>query len=51
MEEAVSREFRDKVLKGLRISYQKLLKEKKRENSELAFAEDGKVKTVKAVDI
>lgn len=51
MYEEQSRELREKILKGLEISYQKLLRKKKQDNAKLAFLEDEQVKTVKAVDI
>lgn len=51
MYEEESRELREEILKGLEISYQKLLRKKKQDNAELAFLEDEQIKTVKAVDI
>jgi hypothetical protein len=51
MIEAETRELREEILKGLILSFEKLVSDKKKTNSELAFAEDEKVITVKAVDI
>ena len=51
MIEEESRELREEILKGFSLSFQKLVSEKKKSNSTLAFAEDDKVVTVKAVDI
>lgn len=51
MYEEESRELREEILKGLEISYQKLLRKKKQDNAELVFLEDEQIKTVKAVDI
>ena len=51
MYEEQSREMRDEILKGLNLSFQKLISEKKKSNSKLAFVEDDKVITVKAVEI
>ena len=51
MYEEESRELREEILKGLEISYQKLLRKKKQDNAELVFLEDKQIKTVKAVDI
>ena len=45
------RELREEILKGLNLSFQRLISEKKKTNSTLAFAEDERVVTVKAVDI
>lgn len=51
MIEAQSRELREDILKGLSLSFQKLISEKKKSNSTLAFAKDDKVIKVKAVEI
>ncbi len=51
MSERESRELRDNILDGLNASFQKLVKEKKKTNSELAFAKKGKLVKVKATDI
>jgi len=40
-------EFRDKVLKGLELSYQRLIEYKRRKNSELVIVKDGKIVKVK----
>ena len=43
MSELESRELRDNILDGLNATFQKLVKEKKRTNSELAFVQNGKL--------
>mgnify|MGYP006431066185 CR=1 FL=1 len=40
-------EFRDKVLKGLDLSYQRLLENKRKNNGELVIIKDGKIVKVK----
>jgi hypothetical protein len=44
-------EFSEKVRKGLELTFQKLLKEKKANNQTFVFYEDGKIVKIKAVDI
>ena len=51
MYEQESRELREDILKGLELSFERLVSEKKKSNSDLAFAEKGKVITVHAVEI
>ena len=51
MSELETRALRENILIGLNNTFQKLVLEKKRSNSELAFAEKGKVIKVKAVEI
>lgn len=51
MSELESRELRDNILTGLNASFQKLVQEKKKDNSELVFANKGKVIKVKATEI
>ncbi len=51
MSELESRELRDNILNGLNLTFQKLVKEKKKTNSELVFAKKGKVVKVKATEI
>ncbi|MBR5610190.1 MAG: hypothetical protein IKW65_01530 [Bacteroidales bacterium] len=51
MSELESRELRDNIVDGLNRSFQKLVQEKKREDSELAIADKGQVITVKATEI
>ena len=46
-----SRELRDNILDGLNATFQKLVKEKKQTNSELAFVQNGKLVKVKATNI
>ena len=40
-----------KILKGIKISFEKLVKEKARDDEELVFAENGKIVNIKAKDI
>jgi len=49
--ELQSRELRDDILKGLELSFQRLIIEKKKSNSKLAFVKKGKVLTIDAVKI
>ena len=51
MSELETRELRDEIIKGLDHSFEKLVAEKKKSNSELAFAEANQVVTVKAVEL
>lgn len=43
--------MRDEIIKGMDRSFEKLVAEKKKSNSELAFAEANQVVTVKAVEL
>jgi hypothetical protein len=43
--------LRDKILKGLQISFEKLVKEKAKNDEELVFEENGEIVKVKAKDI
>ena len=58
MSELESRELRDNILDGrdnildgLNATFQNLVKEKKKTNSELAFVQNGKLVKVKATNI
>lgn len=51
MNEQETKEIRDNIISGLDETFTKLINEKKRSNSELAFEEGGKVVKVKAVEI
>ncbi|HIT48954.1 MAG TPA: hypothetical protein IAC34_05620 [Candidatus Coprenecus stercoripullorum] len=51
MSELESRELRESILNGLNASFQKLVQEKKKANTCLAFAKKGKVVKVKATEI
>lgn len=44
-------EVRDKILKGVRIGIQNLIKERKKTNGELVLFKDGKVVHVKAKNL
>ena len=41
----------EKILKGIKISFEKLVKEKARDDEELVFGENGKIVKIKAKDI
>ena len=43
--------LREKIFKGLQISFEKLVKEKARNDEELIFEENGKIVRIKAKDI
>ncbi|MBR5250164.1 MAG: hypothetical protein IKV28_06230 [Bacteroidales bacterium] len=51
MSELETREIRDNILNGLNVAFQKLVQEKKKDDSELAFSEKGQVVKVKATEI
>jgi hypothetical protein len=51
MSELETKELRDNILNGLNISFQRLIQEKKKNNSELAFSNKGKIVKVKAVEL
>ena len=51
MSEQESRKFRDNLIEGLGISFQKLVEEKTRKGDPLAFAEKGEVVDVEAKDL
>jgi hypothetical protein len=52
MDKKEVKELREKILKGIALSYERLLEQKKREDGELIFADkDGKIITVKARDL
>jgi len=45
------KELREKILNGIELAYEKLLKEKQKENGELAFYENDKIIIVKVNDL
>lgn len=51
MSELETRELRETILLGLNITFQKLLQQKKKEDSVLAFADKGEVVNIKAAEI
>jgi hypothetical protein len=51
MSELETRELRESILEGLTLSFQRLVSEKKKNNSELAFADKSGVVKVRAVEI
>ncbi len=44
-------EIREKIKKGLELTFKKLLEEKRKNNGEFVFSEKGVIKIVRAVDI
>jgi len=51
MSELETRELRDNILNGLNLSFEKLIQEKKKSNSDLAFSDKGRLIKVKATEI
>ncbi|MCK9627286.1 MAG: hypothetical protein M0R37_01675 [Bacteroidales bacterium] len=51
MSELETKELRDSILNGLNISFQRLIQEKKKNNSELAFSNKGKIVKIKAAEL
>jgi hypothetical protein len=44
-------EIRSKILKGIELSFQRLLEKKSKENGDLVFSIDGKITHIKAKDM
>lgn len=44
-------ELEKKILEGIALAYQKLVEQKKKEDGELVFSQDGKIVVVKARDL
>jgi len=51
MSEIEARELRENIMHGLHQTFEKLIQEKKKTNSDLAFAKNGKLTRVKATEI
>ncbi|MDP3452148.1 MAG: hypothetical protein Q8R90_04260 [Bacteroidales bacterium] len=51
MSEIETKELRENILNGLNIALHRLIQEKKRNNSELAFSNRGKVVKVRASEL
>lgn len=51
MSELETRELRETILQGLNITFERLVQEKKQDNSELAFARKGQIVRIKADEI
>lgn len=45
------KELEKKILEGIALAYQKLVEQKKKEDGELVFSQDGKIVVVKARDL
>ncbi len=46
-----ARDLRAKILKGIKLSYSRLLVSKQKEDGELVFSQNGKIVTVKAKEL
>lgn len=44
-------DIRGSIINGLEISFQRLIQEKRKNNSELVFAQNGKIIKIKASDL
>ena len=44
-------ELREKILQGVSLAYQKLIKLKQRENAEVAISRNGKIIRIKATEL
>ncbi len=47
----VNQELKEKILKGLDLTFKKLLKSKRQTDGTFVFSEDGKIKKIKATDM
>ena len=45
------KELEKKILEGIALAYQKLVEQKKKDDEELVFSQDGKIVVVKARDL
>jgi hypothetical protein len=43
--------LRTKILKGIELSFLKLLEKKRKENGELVYCKDGQIIRIKAIDL
>ena len=51
MDKKEIKEIREKILKGIALAYDRLVEQKKKEDGELVFSQDGEIVTVKARDL
>ncbi len=51
MNETDIQELEDKILEGIALAYQKLVEQKKKEDGELVFSQNGEIIRVKARDL
>ena len=51
MSDAEIKEIREKILKGIALAYERLVEQKKKDDGELVFSENGKIVRVKARDL
>lgn len=51
MSEQEKRDMRDKILHGIALAFERLVEQKKREDGELVFSENGKIVRVRARDL
>ncbi len=47
----VNQELKEKILKGLDLTFKKLVKSKRQTDGTFVFSEDGKIKKIKATDM
>ena len=45
------KDFREKLIEGLELSFKKLVQQKIKEDAELVFSENGKIVRIKAKDL
>lgn len=50
MEKEINKELREKILKGIELSFERLLLIKIKEDSDFVFSKDGKIIRIKAKD-
>lgn len=51
MSEIEVQQLEEKILRGIELAYQRLVEQKKREDGELVFSQEGKIVVVKARDL
>ena len=51
MDKKKIKDIREKILKGISVAFDRLVEQKKKEDGELVFSQDGKIVTVKARDL
>jgi hypothetical protein len=44
-------ELREKILKGIELSFEKLIQTKQKSNGELVYSKDGRIVFIKATDL
>ncbi|MDR2886042.1 MAG: hypothetical protein LBU95_04600 [Rikenellaceae bacterium] len=51
MDKNEMKETRDKILRGINLAFDRLVEQKKKEDGELVFSQDGKIVRIKARDV